>query len=326
MAREPITRNQADSALDPTLAQKKRARHRLVGAIALCLLAAILIPMILESEPRQAPRDIPLEIDPASRPVPPMAAIPPGEGADAGSAFSASSGSSPSPSPASGQAGPDGAGVDRADQVRSAVRTVDAGAAAAAAAAVAGRADVRAASKTESPAPTRAEPRPDPRPAARVEPRAEAKAEARTDLRLAPKVETPARQAPRPEGDPLAALINRAQDGRPVEAGQKGAEPRRTAPEARKAEVEPKKVDAPARKADNRRFLVQIGAYRNVDGARAISDKVVGSGLRPFQETVKTDKGEWIRVRVGPFDNREAAEKAMRSLKAAGVPAALVAL
>jgi DedD protein len=55
-------------------------------------------------------------------------------------------------------------------------------------------------------------------------------------------------------------------------------------------------------------------------------DRVVGVGLRPYQETVKTDQGDWIRVRVGPFTTRQDAERAQQDLKRAGVTAAIIAL
>ena len=75
-----------------------------------------------------------------------------------------------------------------------------------------------------------------------------------------------------------------------------------------------------------RRFLVQIGAYSNVQSARTVSDRVVQAGLRPYQETVKTAQGDWIRVRVGPFTSRQDAERAQQDLKRAGVTAAIIAL
>jgi DedD protein len=37
---------------------KKRARRRLVGAAALALLAAIVLPMMMDQEPRSASQDI----------------------------------------------------------------------------------------------------------------------------------------------------------------------------------------------------------------------------------------------------------------------------
>ena len=73
------------------------------------------------------------------------------------------------------------------------------------------------------------------------------------------------------------------------------------------------------RKEATRRYLVQVGAYSSIESARAVSDRVVSSGLRPYQETVRTDKGEWIRVRIGPFEHREAAEQALRRSEGAGV-------
>jgi hypothetical protein len=49
-------------------------------------------------------------------------------------------------------------------------------------------------------------------------------------------------------------------------------------------------------------------------------------GLRPYQETVKTAQGDWIRVRVGPFSTRQDAERAQQDLKRVGVTAAIIAL
>jgi DedD protein len=47
---------------DPVLPEKKRARRRLVGAIALVLAAVIGLPMILDSEPKPLASDIAIEI------------------------------------------------------------------------------------------------------------------------------------------------------------------------------------------------------------------------------------------------------------------------
>lgn len=47
---------------DPVLPEKKRARRRLVGAIALALAAAIGIPMLLDSEPKPLSGDIAIQI------------------------------------------------------------------------------------------------------------------------------------------------------------------------------------------------------------------------------------------------------------------------
>jgi DedD protein len=43
---------------------RKRARRRLVGAIALVLVAVVILPMVLDGEPRQRPESIDIEIPP----------------------------------------------------------------------------------------------------------------------------------------------------------------------------------------------------------------------------------------------------------------------
>ncbi|MCZ7562242.1 MAG: SPOR domain-containing protein [Burkholderiaceae bacterium] len=57
-------------ALDPALTQKKRARRRLLGALALGIAAVIVLPLVLDSEPRQAITDVQVEIPPRDAAVP----------------------------------------------------------------------------------------------------------------------------------------------------------------------------------------------------------------------------------------------------------------
>jgi DedD protein len=54
--------NKREEAVDPVLPEKKRARRRLVGAIALVLAAIIGLPMILDSEPKPLSDDISIQI------------------------------------------------------------------------------------------------------------------------------------------------------------------------------------------------------------------------------------------------------------------------
>jgi DedD protein len=54
--------NQANEAVDPVLPEKKRARRRLVGAVALVLAVVIILPMILDSEPKPLADDIAIQI------------------------------------------------------------------------------------------------------------------------------------------------------------------------------------------------------------------------------------------------------------------------
>ncbi|MDX2217850.1 MAG: SPOR domain-containing protein [Burkholderiales bacterium] len=56
-----------------SLEVKRRGRHRLIGAITLAVLAVVIIPMVLDSEPRKVSKDLPLSI-PAKEGLPPLPA------------------------------------------------------------------------------------------------------------------------------------------------------------------------------------------------------------------------------------------------------------
>jgi DedD protein len=72
-AGEPAARRgKAKAAADPVLPEKKRARRRLVGAIALALAVAVGLPMVLDSEPKPLASDIDIRIP--SKDKPPVAA------------------------------------------------------------------------------------------------------------------------------------------------------------------------------------------------------------------------------------------------------------
>ncbi len=58
----------AKAISDEELQLKKRARRRLVGAIALVLLIIVFLPMVLDSEPRPRNEDVAISIPPISNP------------------------------------------------------------------------------------------------------------------------------------------------------------------------------------------------------------------------------------------------------------------
>jgi len=61
--------SQGDEALDPVLPEKKRARRRLIGAVALVLAAVIGLPMVLDSEPKPLADDIAIQIPSKDKPA-----------------------------------------------------------------------------------------------------------------------------------------------------------------------------------------------------------------------------------------------------------------
>jgi DedD protein len=91
---------------------------------------------------------------------------------------------------------------------------------------------------------------------------------------------------------------------------------------APKAVPEPPVATAPA----SARFVVQIGAFAEAGAVREIRAKAQKAGVVTFTQVVDTSDGKRTRVRVGPFDSREAAEKAAAQVKAAGLPGSVLTL
>ncbi len=83
-ANEPAARRTKDgrAAVDPVLPEKKRARRRLVGAIALALAVAVGLPMILDSEPKPLATDIDIRIPAKDKATPLPAPVAPAETLD----------------------------------------------------------------------------------------------------------------------------------------------------------------------------------------------------------------------------------------------------
>lgn len=122
------------------------------------------------------------------------------------------------------------------------------------------------------------------------------------------------------------------------------ARPARTAePEVKPEPKGDVNADAPSKKVDDgkrakalldgkapavstERWVVQIGAFaedRTVRDARAKASKL---GLETFTQTVHVQAGERTRVRVGPFDRRDAADAAAAKLTKGGLPATVLKL
>jgi DedD protein len=167
----------------------------------------------------------------------------------------------------------------------------------------------------------------------------------------------PAPQAVRPASAPAAAVV-RAQPAAPVEseadvpnaasapapapapasvaappmqptaqAASAAAETERDAQRAQ-ALLEGKPVAAPPAAAEPKpaRFVVQAGAYTDAGALREARQKVEKLGLKTYTQVVETDSGARTRVRVGPFENRDEAEKAAARIKSAGLAANVLSL
>ena len=65
-------------------------------------------------------------------------------------------------------------------------------------------------------------------------------------------------------------------------------------------------------KAAATRFVLQVAAVANKSKADELQTKLKQAGIKTYLQKISTKDGERYRVRVGPFGNRDEAEK-MRS-------------
>jgi len=142
-------------------------------------------------------------------------------------------------------------------------------------------------------------------------------------VEAAPKPAPAAAPAPTPAPAPVAAA--------PAPAPAKPAAPSPAEADRARALLEGKPAAAPASAAakpaaGTERLVVQVGAFSEEAGARAVRQKLEGAGLKTYTHVAQTPDGKRIRVRVGPFENRADAEKAAARVKALGLTAAVLTL
>jgi DedD protein len=264
---------------DPMLPEKKRARRRLVGAIALALAAAVGLPMLLDSEPKPLAGDIAIQIPPKDKAAPlPVPA-------------------EPSAAPA---AAPAAAPVDTRSAVPAAARSVKAVAAEDSVdkgeevlqAPPAAKPAAKPEHKPE-PLKAKAEPKPEHKPEHKPEPKPEHKLADKPEPK-AEKADKPAK--PKTEDKPakphddvraLAILEGKAAD---------------------KAEKEK------SAESSSQRFVLQVAALSSQDKAAELQAKLRGAGISSHTEKA----GELIKVKVGPL-NKDEAEKVRAKLGRIGL-------
>lgn len=140
------------------------------------------------------------------------------------------------------------------------------------------------------------------------ETRSAAKSEPRSEARTEPPavvVRSPA---------PPVASVNEADRARALLEGRAGKVAAATL------------AATPTAAAGGDRFIVQVGAFSDEAKAREARQKLERAGITTYTQAVQTKDGMRTRVRVGPFQGREQAEKASAKIKALGLPAAILTL
>jgi DedD protein len=268
---------------------KRKARRRLVGAIVLALAAAIILPLLLEREPKPLGDDVSVKIPPvdegkfvnrltgrASETKSTAKAAPKNETKGEPAAESKSDTAAPGSSAAVAPPPPNAASAAQAPAT-TVVAPVPAPSDVAPPKKSVSQAEQRVLSPATKPAPKADAAAPPP-------PKADA-----TPVTPAPPSTTSAAAAP----SPALATVS-------------PPTPAKTEPDA----VNPTKVEG---------FAVQIAAFTDDKGANALAGKLKKAGFAStYIEPVQTSRGTLWRVRVGGYSARAEADAARTKLKADG--------
>src|SRR6185369_12480598 len=133
--------------------------------------------------------------------------------------------------------------------------------------------------------------------------------------RVEPSLEIPPKDKVAPLPAPTVAPAKTVSS--PVETGAQ----KDSAKPAAKVETAKQEV-APAASPKLEGFAVQIGAFKEESKLQSARDKLVVAKIPHFVER----RGDLNRLRAGPYPTREAAEKALVSIKAASLDGQVVPL
>jgi DedD protein len=118
---------------------------------------------------------------------------------------------------------------------------------------------------------------------------------------------------PHTEAPPPAAAVQ----PQPAMQEQSPAQPDKTAakPVSKEAAKPAAEAHAPEQVVAASSFVVQVGAFSKADTAHNLQKKLSKEGFKAYTEKA----GDKLRVRVGPFETREAADKALHKLEKLGL-------
>ena len=266
---------------------RRRARRRLVGAVVLALGAAVIVPMLLESEPKPLGEDVSVRIPPVD------------DGkfvnrlTDKGGAAKSSASRTEVPRDATSADAPS---------------------------APAARNDT-AATSVSSAAPRRSLEQAEQKVLAASAP-SSAKAGATPILPPQPAVAASDATPPPAPAAPVAtapAVPTKSASTAPAStAPTASAKSASTAPATGTAAQAPAPSPSPSTEAEQGAFSVQLAAYADDKGANSLANKLKRAGYPAYTEPLKTSKGTLWRVRVGPYASRDSAIETRNKLKGEG--------
>jgi DedD protein len=282
-------------------ALRRRARHRLIGAAVLLALGVVGFPLLFDTQPRPGLVDVPITIP--DRDHAPALVMPAAPAASASGSGSAKAGDK-----ATNEAATAKLKDAESNNAKSTVAGLDANEEL-----VAPKAPPAAAapSKPEKPEPAEsAKPKEAAaRPERKVsEPAAHTASAPPPGVSISPEKPASARARAAADSARARALLN----GRPA------PEPATLASAAGSATA--------SANSKSERYVVQVGAFADMDKAQEVRQKLEQSGMKTFVQTIDTSQGKRHRVRVGPFASRADADRAAGRVKTLSLPASVLTL
>lgn len=133
------------------------------------------------------------------------------------------------------------------------------------------------------------------------------------------KPKLPARPASEPRRAAPAAPSKSAKPAK--DAASKSAVPHKPAVTAHKKAAEPSAAERARAEAAlaGVEYVVPVAALADPERVKELTSRLAAAKLPYYTEPIATAKGPVTRVRAGPFDSREAAEKAYAKLKGLGL-------
>lgn len=241
---------------------RRRARHRLTGAVVLVLLAVVGFPLLFDTQPRPVSVDTPIVV-PDRQKTPALASNVPVPAAQAPA--------KPLLPNTEAATVPAQSSLDAREEVvpKPAAPVAD--------------------KPVEQPAEKRAD-LPVDKPAEKsVINKAEVKPEAKPEVKPEAKAPTPPK--PKDDGQKAQALL----EGKPVKPAAS-------------------------------RVTIQVGAFTDAAKIRDVRSKLEQAGLKTYTQVVEKDGKSTTRIRVGPFETKEEADKAAARIRKLDLPAAVLKL
>jgi DedD protein len=298
------------------LPEKKRARRRLIGAVALVLAAIITLPMVFDSEPKPGSQKISIEIPSKDTPLvstnpvrnanSPATAIEPGNEAAISQGIDKAEEIVAAPVPAAPAVAAKATVAPKVEDARNVVKVESATAQKTSEKNSEKKIESSAVNKTTLPStlpPTPTSNKVVQEPAKKVDAKPEPKALAKADTKA--KVDADIKKENKNDAERALALL----EGRTPSSD-----------EAKSAT----KLTSIANPSSTGAYTVQIAALNSPEKIRELQNKLKAASINSYTQKITTKNGEVSRIRVGPFANKAEAEKMRAKLVKLGLNGSLL--